>query len=129
MSEQIKPDLYLNMKREWFAKIWNGEKTVEYREFKPHWIRRIGDWANAAPLTKFVEMRLGYYRNAPAMLIQVYRVDIGKCPYPGWDGQYYRLHFEVVMYYVRNGIEYWPMLNPPRMKERRDANVSRRIQA
>lgn len=26
MSETIKPDLVLNMKREWLAKVWNGEK-------------------------------------------------------------------------------------------------------
>lgn len=121
MSEQIKPVLILNMKREWFAKIWNGEKTVEYRAFKPYWIRRIGDWVNTAPLAKFVEMRLGYRRNAPAMLVMVYRADIGKCPYLGWDGQYFRLRFEVVMYCMRNGIEYSPMPNPPRMKERKCA--------
>ena len=40
MSEQIKPDLILNMKREWFAKIWNGEKTVEYRDFTEYNLKR-----------------------------------------------------------------------------------------
>ena len=35
MSEEIKPDLTLNMKREWFEKVWNGEKTVETAADKP----------------------------------------------------------------------------------------------
>lgn len=33
--------LYLPLKKEWFEKIESGEKTVEYREFKGHWIRRL----------------------------------------------------------------------------------------
>ena len=35
MSEAIKPDLVLPMKRCWFARIWNGEKTVEIRKTLP----------------------------------------------------------------------------------------------
>ena len=30
-----------NLKKEWFEKIKNGEKTHEYREFKPYWNLRI----------------------------------------------------------------------------------------
>lgn len=33
--------LYLPLKKEWFEKIESGEKTVEYREFKGYWIRRL----------------------------------------------------------------------------------------
>ena len=29
------------LKKEWFEKIKNGEKTVEYREIKPHWDKRF----------------------------------------------------------------------------------------
>lgn len=33
--------LYLPLKKEWFEKIESGEKTVEYREKKDYWIRRL----------------------------------------------------------------------------------------
>jgi hypothetical protein len=29
------------LKKEWYDKIKSGEKTVEYREVKPYWTRRI----------------------------------------------------------------------------------------
>jgi len=29
------------LKREWFAKIVDGSKRVEYREIKPYWTRRL----------------------------------------------------------------------------------------
>lgn len=33
--------LTFNLKKEWFEKIKSGEKTHEYREFKPYWIKRF----------------------------------------------------------------------------------------
>lgn len=33
--------LIFSMKKEWYEKIKNGEKTIEYREVKPYWIKRI----------------------------------------------------------------------------------------
>jgi len=99
----IKPDLVLNMKRDWFAKVWNGEKKVGYREVKPHWMVRIGSWVGKDPLVRFVEMRIGYMKDGPVMLLQVHRADIGKCPYEGWNGEYFRLHFEVMGKYWRSG--------------------------
>ena len=33
--------LTFNLKKEWFEKIKSGEKTHEYREFKPYWCNRI----------------------------------------------------------------------------------------
>ena len=33
--------LTFNLKKEWFEKIKSGEKTHEYREYKPYWITRI----------------------------------------------------------------------------------------
>lgn len=29
------------LKKEWYEKIKSGEKTIEYREIKPYWIKRI----------------------------------------------------------------------------------------
>ena len=107
MSEEIKPDLTLNMKREWFEKVWNGEKTVEYREVKPYWTRRIGSWVGDR--ARFVQMVLGYRRNTPAILLQVDKVDVGPCPYPAWNGTYYRLHFTIAGFYWKNGDTYIPL--------------------
>lgn len=33
--------LTFNLKKEWFEKIKNGEKTHEYREVKDYWTNRI----------------------------------------------------------------------------------------
>lgn len=109
----IKPDLVLNMKREWLAKVWNGEKTVEYRERKPYWDRRIGGWVGQRG--KFVLMVLGYRRDTPAVLLRVDKVDIGPCPYEGWTGEYYRLHFTVVGHYQKYGDLFAPMDGSVRM--------------
>ena len=33
--------LIFTLKKEWYEKIKSGEKTIEYREVKPYWIKRI----------------------------------------------------------------------------------------
>ena len=33
--------LIFTLKKEWYEKIKNGEKTIEYREVKPYWEKRI----------------------------------------------------------------------------------------
>ena len=33
--------LIFPMKKEWYEKIKSGEKTIEYREVKPYWTKRI----------------------------------------------------------------------------------------
>jgi hypothetical protein len=33
--------LTFNLKKEWFEKIKRGEKTHEYREYKPYWRKRL----------------------------------------------------------------------------------------
>lgn len=38
--------LIFPLKKEWYEKIKSGEKTVEYREVKPYWIKRFQkEWA------------------------------------------------------------------------------------
>lgn len=115
MSEAIKPDLVLNMKREWLAKVWNGEKIVEYREKKPYWDKRLANWVGDR-CGRFVLMVWGYRKKTPAVLLQVNRVDIGPCPYNGWVGEYYRLHLGIVGYYWKDGDTFSPIINPPKMK-------------
>lgn len=36
--------LTFNLKKEWFEKIKSGEKTHEYREFKPYWLVRLQNY-------------------------------------------------------------------------------------
>lgn len=38
--------LTFNLKKEWFEKIKNGEKTHEYREMSDYWIKRIFNAVN-----------------------------------------------------------------------------------
>ena len=33
--------LYMTLKKEWFEKIKAGEKTIEFREIKPYWTKRL----------------------------------------------------------------------------------------
>lgn len=33
--------LIFPLKKQWYEKIKSGEKTIEYRELKPYWIKRI----------------------------------------------------------------------------------------
>lgn len=33
--------LIFPLKKEWYEKIKSGEKTIEYREVKPYWTRRL----------------------------------------------------------------------------------------
>ena len=118
MGESIKPDLVLPLTRQWFAKIWNGEKTTEYREVKPYWTRRIGAWVgDNAP--RFILFQIGYAKDGPRLLVQTSGVDIGPCPYPGCRGDYYRIRFGIVQpYIVAEGMIY-PLEEMPRMKEKK----------
>jgi len=34
--------LIFPLKKQWYEKIKSGEKTIEYREVKPYWSKRIG---------------------------------------------------------------------------------------
>lgn len=46
--------LHLILKRKWFELIASGEKTEEYREIKPYWIKRImmcHKWCAVNPVT------------------------------------------------------------------------------
>ena len=118
MSETIKPDLFLPLTRKWFAKIWNGEKRTEYREVKPYWKERrnLESWVGDNR-QRFIMFMIGYAKTGPRMLAQTKGVDIGQCPYPGWNGDYYRIRFEIVQPYMFDDGTYYPMTEMPRMKE------------
>lgn len=100
-----------NLKREWYDKIASGEKTVEYRRIVPFWESRLWDLRKPfrtfpvamvdlgdgmRPLNRdlFAVFRLGYSRKYPDIVRRIVKIDIGPCPYDGWDGDYFRIHFE-----------------------------------
>lgn len=118
MSEAIKPDYCLSFKRKWFAKIWNGEKQIEYRAVSPRY-KRLADWVGKDRARGvFMMFYIGMMPTGPRMLVQVSKIDIGKCPIPSFDGDYYRIHFDVVQPYLYDRGLYIPMSDMPRMKEK-----------
>lgn len=81
-----------HLKRQWFDLIWSGEKTIEYREIKPYWTTRL----TALGQSFLAEFVVGYARGGRRILAEVFKVDIGPCPYAGWDDEYYRIHFRII---------------------------------
>lgn len=71
-DKNSKKILTFNLKKEWFEKIKSGEKTHEYREYKPYWITRISNHFNTTfneldlvlqiprELIKYIGFRCGY---------------------------------------------------------------------
>jgi len=67
----------------------SGEKRTEYRVVKPYWEKRLTKLHDGTP----VIFRCGYGRYNPTIQANVISIDKGPCPYPGWDGEYFRIHF------------------------------------
>ena len=63
-------DITTTIEREWLADIISGIKTVEYRDIKPYWRRRL------ARVTLPFELRLinGMQRSAPEVTVLVDRI-------------------------------------------------------
>lgn len=60
------------LKKQWYEKIKSGEKTIEYREVKPYWIKRIEkeiNW-NITVISKIGQRHdfNGNYMNHPCKL-------------------------------------------------------------
>lgn len=106
MGEQLKLDFHLSMKQEYFAQIWRGEKCEEYRSVTPRY-KKFAQWmSDGRP--RFVMLYVGMQKTGMRLLIQVKKVEIGRCPLKGWKGKYYILHFSVVQPYLFDDGEYWP---------------------
>jgi len=93
--------IIFNLKKEWFDKIKSGEKNVEYRRICDHWMRRLTDgrivdgaFCGNIRRFKYAEFRLGY-RKGGAIRCEITNIDLGPCPYEGWDDkEYFRIHFK-----------------------------------
>lgn len=84
--------LHLTLFYRWFHEVQCGTppKRVEYRAIKPRWTKQI--WDKRETLTHVVLHR-GYTKNV--IRAEITKIDIGPCPYTGWEGDYYRVHFKL----------------------------------
>lgn len=82
----------LNLKAKWYYAILFGIKDVEYREIKEYWTKRLSKIKSG----DIVTFRLGYHKTHDDIRAKVTKIDIGSCPYQGWSGDYYRIHFTKV---------------------------------
>ncbi len=57
--------LRLTLKKKWFDLIASGSKTVEYREFKPYWEKRL-----SGKRFDEIHFRNGYAKDAPWMRVE-----------------------------------------------------------
>ena len=96
--------LTFNLKKQWYEKIRSGEKTIEYREVKPYWTKRIQkelsvwlksiwleDWARSLPRIECV-LRLGYTKRYMLARITKIKVVDGKDTDLAIDAQVYAIH-------------------------------------
>lgn len=83
-------NLLLVLTYHWYDEIAAGRKRVEYRTMSPHWRRLI--WERRHEL-KTVTFRRGYTNTS--LCRRITHIDTGACPYDGWDGEYYLIHFEL----------------------------------
>ena len=58
-------NLHLTLKKKWFDLIASGEKTVEYREYKPYWEKRL-----VGKEFQEVHFRNGYRKDSPFMRVE-----------------------------------------------------------
>ena len=56
------------LKKEWYEKIKSGEKTIEYREVKPYWERRLQNFKNAYSRYVSPKDRAFFLKNYPVTL-------------------------------------------------------------
>lgn len=77
--------LFLILKRKWFDLIKSGEKTHEYRDVKPYWIKRIEgkNWSR-------VIFANGYKKDRELMMFSIDNISITTHPnHLGDIGEYY----------------------------------------
>ena len=91
-SDKLKPlVLHLVLTHHWYEEIIAGRKWCEYRKLCPHWKRLIEDRADRITHVRF---QRGFKKNPPKITFEVECIDIGDCPYDGWDDEYYRVFFK-----------------------------------
>ena len=105
--------LTLTVSKQWFDKIVSGEKTEEYREIKPYWIKRMTTNCEVAydvaaetycgkvlyrPYTHVLFIN-GYRKDSPRIEKEIESITIGKpkkglCPDKWLDKEFFVIKFE-----------------------------------
>lgn len=79
--------IHLVLTHHWFDEMVAGRKDIEYRVMSPHWTKLI--WGRRGAIT---HARFSRAYTPTTILRPVDSIDVGPCPYEGWDADYYRLH-------------------------------------
>jgi hypothetical protein len=82
--------VFFVLKGPWYDEIEAGRKRIEYRAVTPYWTARLC----GKKITHAIFSR-GYSRRN-RLLRRVTKIDIGPCPYPGWNGRFYRVHLQEI---------------------------------
>lgn len=80
--------LNLVLTYQWYDLILSGEKKIEYRAMSKKWTRDI--WEKRLGISQ-VRFQRGYTKES--IIKHVYFIDLGSCPYEGWDDKYIRIYF------------------------------------
>jgi len=69
--------LHLTLSKNWFDMILSGEKTDEYREIKPYWIKRLMVGPDEFKEFDIIRFKNGYSKNCPQFDIEFKGIRIG----------------------------------------------------
>lgn len=90
--------LIFPLKKEWYEKIRNGEKTIEYREVKDYWTKRLFQRFKPLEIYKyeFCYFQLGYNPDTrlKATILKIAKVD-GKDTDLRIDKPVYAIYFKL----------------------------------
>jgi hypothetical protein len=78
--------MHFSLEGHWFDEMKAGRKDIEYRSVTPYWTARL----TRVPITHAVFSR--GYSAKERFTRPVLSIDVGPCPYPGWTGDFYRIH-------------------------------------
>jgi len=79
--------LHLNLKKQWFDMILDGQKKEEYREIKPFWTKRILErWEND-DRQETITFSNGYSKDRRQMVVEFKSLD-QHCGLPEWGAEY-----------------------------------------
>jgi hypothetical protein len=62
--------LHLTLKKKWFDLIASGEKSIEYRERKPYWEKRLLNDDGSYRVFDIVRFKNGYGEKVPTMDVE-----------------------------------------------------------
>ena len=85
------------LKRHWHAEMLAGRKDIEYRAITPYWTARLMRHLRGGPKVTHAAFSRGYTARG-RFIRPVTLIDIGPCPYPGWTGDFYRVHLGPIMH-------------------------------